>query len=142
MLNKSNKNHHFLLLILFIPGIGIASGTAEQYMIIWMFILSPIWVPLLIWLIYILFKYIYKWFKEPSIQSVQNIQKTLTKEEEKEKQIKHKKLFIEANEILINKGYSIRPINFGWEVTAPNGARRKFYDIDFLYSFALVQKSS
>ncbi len=42
-------------------------------------------------------------------------------------------------DILQQKGFSIKKLKYGWKVIAPNGAGKDFYDIEFLYSYALAQ---
>jgi hypothetical protein len=42
-------------------------------------------------------------------------------------------------DILKQKGYSIKTLKYGWKVIPPSGGGRDFYDIEFLYSYALAQ---
>ena len=61
------------------------------------------------------------------------------KEAEKAEELKNKELLEKSIQILKEKGYSIKTLKHGWRVIAPNGTYRNFYDIEFLYSYAIVQ---
>ena len=126
-----------ILVSLLIPRIVFASGTTEQYTIIWLVILSPIWGSFLIWLILQKLK---RSNKSTHEKYRSNIKSLIKQSIDNSKETgEDKELLIKSIEILHKKGYSIKALKFGWKVIAPNGTCRNFYEIEFLHSFALVQ---
>ena len=66
---------------------------------------------------------------------VKEKQTVLNADEKAELEELLKKSFV----ILKQKGFSVTTLKYGWKVIEPSGAGRDFYDIEFLYSYALVQ---